>query len=329
MTRFRDVQQAIIMATVWVDDDKIKSDYNMKETWNYVCVVKPNDKTSDTNDDVTTKTNTVHMKRDTWQVSVHSLHTTSRGSSCARVCTHLIYAWSERHSSTLSSPFHPTSSSLYSPSISRSSCCPSTSKRISCNTVYSANKEMGSTDESYSHTVEEQPSKKLEKSYTPQNGKKRRQGCCSYCENCTTVELCLARLRSIRTSEKRKVSGKPEAAIRRVRFTQSTLRQASIWENKGPSLGKIPIKNSSSAKSLRYKIWRQISRRDWTTRAMRPEQGMESCQKYYKVRGKGQSYILFAYQWVDYAGRIHLKTGGERVCGRFWSKYAYGQQERP
>ena len=74
MTRFRDVQQAIIMTTVWIDDDKIKSDYNIKKkTWNCVCVVKPNDETSDTNDDVTTKTNTVHMKRDTWQVSVHAV----------------------------------------------------------------------------------------------------------------------------------------------------------------------------------------------------------------------------------------------------------------
>ena len=81
-----------------------------------------------------------------------SLHTTSRGSSCPRVCTHLIHGWSERHSSTLSSPFHPTSYSSYSPSISSSSCCPSTSTRIRSNTVYSANKEMGSTDESYSHT---------------------------------------------------------------------------------------------------------------------------------------------------------------------------------
>ena len=54
------------MATVCVDDDKTKSDYNIKKkTWNYVCVVKPNDKTSDTNDDVKTKTNTKHMKRDT------------------------------------------------------------------------------------------------------------------------------------------------------------------------------------------------------------------------------------------------------------------------
>ena len=32
MTRFRDVQQAIIMATKWIDDDKIKSDYDMKKT---------------------------------------------------------------------------------------------------------------------------------------------------------------------------------------------------------------------------------------------------------------------------------------------------------
>ena len=30
---------------------------------------EPNDKTSDTNDDVTTKTNTKHMKRDTWQLN--------------------------------------------------------------------------------------------------------------------------------------------------------------------------------------------------------------------------------------------------------------------
>ena len=59
------------------------------------------------------------------------------------------------YSSTLSSQFHPTSFSSYSPSISSSSCCPSTSTRISSNTVYSANKEMGSTDESYSLTLGE------------------------------------------------------------------------------------------------------------------------------------------------------------------------------
>ena len=65
MTRFRDVQQDIILTTVRIDDDKIKSDYNMKNTWNCLCVVTQFDETSNTNDDVTTKTNTVHMKRGT------------------------------------------------------------------------------------------------------------------------------------------------------------------------------------------------------------------------------------------------------------------------
>ena len=42
--------------------------------------------------------------------------------------------------------------------------------------------------------------------------------------------------------------------IRRTRFTDSTLRQASIREKKGPSLGKIQVKRPLSAKSLRYEI---------------------------------------------------------------------------
>ena len=164
MTRFRDVQQAIIMATVWIDDDKIKSDYNMKKTWNYVCVVTQNDETSVTNDNVTTKTNTVHMKRDTWQVSVHVVfllvrvvvifthctpHRVTQGSACLH-SSHPCIKWASLFDFELSILSNFLFS--YSPSISRSSHCPSTSTRISSNTEYSANKEMGSTDESYSHT---------------------------------------------------------------------------------------------------------------------------------------------------------------------------------
>ena len=48
-------------------------------------------------------------------------------------------------------------------------------------------------------------------------------------------------------------------------------------KTKGPSLGTTTSQNSSSAKSLRYEIWWQISRRDCKTTAMRPKQGMESC----------------------------------------------------
>ena len=98
---------------------------------------------------------------------LHSLHTTSRGSSGPRVCTHLIHASNKHHSSTLNSPSHPTSYSVYSPSISSSSCCRSISTRISSNTVYSANKEMESTDESYSKTDSEETTKRRDRTLGP------------------------------------------------------------------------------------------------------------------------------------------------------------------
>ena len=63
ITGFRDVQQTIIMATVWIDDDDTKSDYNQEENLDYVRVVKLSDKTPNTNDDVTTKTITVHLMK--------------------------------------------------------------------------------------------------------------------------------------------------------------------------------------------------------------------------------------------------------------------------
>ena len=50
--------------------------------------------------------------------------TPHRGSSCVRI-SHVIHAYSERYSSTLSSPFHPTSSSSHSLSISCTSSCTS------------------------------------------------------------------------------------------------------------------------------------------------------------------------------------------------------------
>ena len=161
MTRFRDVQQAIIMVTVWVDNDKIKSDYNIKKkTWNYVCVVKPNDKTSDTNDDVTTKTNTKHMKRDTWQVNVHavfllvrfvvahSLHTTSRGSRAwpaqVHVCfhpSHPCMKWALLFDFELSIP---SNFLLFSFSFNlQQLLLPFYFHEDSSNTVYSAKREMG------------------------------------------------------------------------------------------------------------------------------------------------------------------------------------------
>ena len=44
---------------------------------------------------------------------------------------------------------------------------------------------------------------------------------------------------------------------------------------------------------------------------------------------KRKKLHFFAHRWVDFAGSIHNKTGGKRVCGGLWCKHVYGQQERP
>ena len=49
---------------------------------------------------------------------------------------------------------------------------------------------------------------------------------------------------------------------------------------------------SSSAKSPRSKIRGSAPRRDWTTTAMCPKQGLGSCQKYVQAQGKRQGCIV-------------------------------------
>ena len=113
-----------------------------------------------------------------------------------------------------------------------------------------------------------------------------------------------------------KVSG----PIRRVRFTRAALRQANIRDNKGPSLGKNQVK-SSHQRDLRKRP-QDKSDAPAETRGNLPRTSLIS-QK------RKESYILFAFRWVGFAGRIHKKNGGKRFCGGLRSKHAYGQQDRP
>ena len=140
------------------------------------------------------------------------------------------------------------------------------------------------------------------------------KGAVAVVKNCTSIGLCLTRFRGIRTSEKNDVSGKTESksfAINSTDTIDTVYATSSKYPRKKRTIAWINTgQNISSAKSLRCEIWGHISRRDWKTRAMRPRQGMESCQKYLQTQRKGQSYILFAYPWVDHAGRNHQKTGG-------------------
>ena len=98
----------------------------------------------------------------------------------------------------------------------------------------------------------------LKKAENPQNGKCHEKVSAAIvktvpqlgCVSQDSEALVSQRGRQSQENPMQKVLG----PIRRVRFTQSTLRQASIRENNGPSLGKNTSQNSSSAKSLRYEI---------------------------------------------------------------------------
>ena len=89
-------------------------------------------------------------------------------------------------------------------------------------------------------------------------------------------------------------------------------------EKKGPSLGKLQSHNSSSAKSLRFEIWRQIYRKDCETLAMCLRRCAGTCQEnLQEAQRGGQSCILFGLWGVYFACRIHSKLRGKRFCGRF------------
>ena len=81
--------------------------------------------------------------------------------------------------------------------------------------------------------------------------------------------------------------------FRRIRFTQSTLRQASIREKKGPSLGKNTSQSSSSAKSLRYEIWGHLKKRLQDSSDV-PEARLGILLKHIQVHRRRQGCILLS-----------------------------------
>ena len=115
-------------------------------------------------------------------------------------------------------------------------------------------------------------------------------------------------------SQGRKSQGNPMhkvlEPIQRVRFTESTLRHASIQEKKGPSCGKnvkLPHQRSPYA----VKLWGQISRRDWTTAAMWPKQGLGSCSNIFTLREKDKiAFYSPSEEWVPPV--TSTKESGER-----------------
>ena len=112
------------------------------------------------------------------------------------------------------------------------------------------------------YKVDGQPKKKPQKRYFP----KRRE---SDDKNAVAIvhivpqSGCVSQVSEVFVSQRGKQSrGNPMQKvlepIQRVWFTKFTLRQASIQENKGPSLGQNTSQKSSSAKSLRCEFWGQV-----------------------------------------------------------------------
>ena len=100
------------------------------------------------------------------------------------------------------------------------------------------------------------PNKKPKKS---DRSNKRREGDDKYPMSFVKIVGCVSEDSELLDSQRgRQARGKPMqrvlGPIRRIRFTQSTQRQASIREKKGPSLGKNASQNSLSAKSYAMKF---------------------------------------------------------------------------
>ena len=108
--------------------------------------------------------------------------------------------------------------------------------------------------------------------------------------------------------------------IRRIRFTQSTLLQASIREQKGPSLRKIASQKSSSAKSLRYGNLRTGPMKSLKDDTDAPEARHETLPtNTYKLKEKDKSYILLTRGGMGTSGCVNKRAREKRVSSGIWS----------
>ena len=114
--------------------------------------------------------------------------------------------------------------------------------------------------------------------------------------------------------------------IRKVRFTQPALRQASIREKKGPSPGKYKSKILTSKVPALWNL-RTGPKKRLKDNSDAPEARHGTLPRTC-TSSKRQGYILLARGRMGTPSCVKKRAGGKRVCGTFRSKYAYGQQER-
>ena len=160
----------------------------------------------------------------------------------------------------------------------------------------------------------------------PHKKRKRRQECCGYCENSTTIGLRLARLGCVGLSRRQTVPVKPMqrvlGSIRKLRFTQSTLRQASVW-----SLGKIQVKHphQRSPYALKFENWsHEVERHQRCARI----KAWNLAKNMYKLEETKTKLHSTHPRRTGYSRLVNKRAGGKIVCGGFRSWYAFGEYER-
>ena len=174
--------------------------------------------------------------------------------------------------------------------------------------------------------------KSQEKSYFPKRRESDDQNAVAIVKTVSQLG-CVSQDSDALVSQGRKSRGNPTQKVleptQRVRFTKSRLRQASIREKKGPSLGKIQVKSPHQRSHHAMKF--EDPSHEETERQQRcaRSKAWNLAKKHFQAQRERQSYILLACNEVGNAGYVNKRTGGKRVCGRFRSECAYGQQTRP
>ena len=144
------------------------------------------------------------------------------------------------------------------------------------------------------YKVEEQPSKKPKKSF--QNGKSDDKGAVAVVKTVPQLGCVSQGSEPSALPNSVKYRGNPRwkvlGSIRQVRFTQSTLREANIRENKGPSLEKIQVKipyqRSPCAKKFEYRSQEETERQMRCGRGMAWSLARHICKL--KEKDKATSY---------------------------------------
>ena len=149
------------------------------------------------------------------------------------------------------------------------------------------------------HKVDEQPNKKAkERLLFPKKKSKRRQECCGNCESVPQLG-CVSQDSEAVVSQRGKQSWRNQmqkvlGPIRRVRFTQSTLRQASIRENKGPSLGKIQVKLPHQRSPYAVKFEDRAQEETARQQRCAQSEAWNLAKNIYKLKEKDKTTILLA-----------------------------------